>query len=118
MMPRRRDWAKSVIESNNDLNMVKSWAFALWSVAGLDALLLARDLSADGRTVEKAAVRWSRILVSVVPAWPIGKATNSTLPRYFLRAAMRGEYFSVFLSNFTSQPRSFQKPISTRMRVL
>ena len=28
-----------------------------------------------------------------------------------------GEYFSVFLSNLMSQPRSLQKPISTRMRV-
>jgi hypothetical protein len=90
MMPRRRDWAKSVIESNNDFSRVKSWVFELWSVAGLDAPLLARDLSIDGQTVEKAAVRWSRVLVSVVPAWPIGKAINSALPQYFLRAAMRG----------------------------
>ena len=59
MMPRRRDWAKSVIESIRDLNRMKSWVFALWSVAGLDTPLLARDLSTDGRTVEKAAVRWS-----------------------------------------------------------
>ena len=80
MMPRRRDCAKSVIDSSIDLNRVKSWAFALWSVAGLEMPQLARDLSTDGRTVEKAAVRWSRVLVSVVPAWPIGKATNSTLP--------------------------------------
>jgi hypothetical protein len=48
------------------LNKVKSWAFALWSVAGLGTPLLARDLSADGRTVEKAAVRCGT-LVSVVP---------------------------------------------------
>ncbi len=68
MMHRRRDWAKSVIESSNDLNMVKSWAFALWSVVGLEAPLLARDLSTDGRTLEEAAVRWLRVLVSVVPA--------------------------------------------------
>ena len=47
-------------------------------------------------TVEKAAVRWSRVNVSVVPATPIGKATNSTLPRCFLRTATRREYFSVF----------------------
>ena len=91
MIPRRRDCAKSVIESRSDLNMMKSWAFALWSVAGLEMLLLARELSTEGQTVEKAAVRWSRVLVSVVPAWLIGKATNSTLPQYFLRAAMRGE---------------------------
>jgi len=69
-MPRRRDWAKSVIEAINDLNRVKSWAFALWSVAGLDAPLLARDLSTYGLAVEKAAVRLSRVLVSVVSAWP------------------------------------------------
>ena len=36
---------------------------------------------------------------------------------FFFRAAMRGEYFSVFLSNLMSQPSSMQKPISTRMRV-
>jgi hypothetical protein len=80
MMPRRRDCAKSIIESSSDLNRVKSWAFASWSVAGLEVPLLASDLSTNGRTVEKAAVRWFSVLVSVVPAWPIGKATNSTLP--------------------------------------
>jgi hypothetical protein len=89
----------------------------LWSVAGLKAPLLARNLSTVGQTVEKAAVRCSRVLVSVVPAWPMGKAMNSTLPQYFLRAAMRGEYFSVFLSILVSQPRSLQKPISMMMRV-
>ena len=117
MMPRRRDCAKSVIESSSDLNKMKSWAFALWSVAGLEMLMLARDLSTEGRTVGKAAVRESRVLVSVVPTCPVGKATNSTLPQYFLRAAIRGKYFSIFLSNLTSQPRSVQKPISTMMRV-
>ncbi len=92
MTPRRRDCAKSVIESISDLKRVKSWAFAsLWSVAGHEMLLLARYLSTDGRAVEKAVVRWYRVLVSVLPAWPIGKTTNSTLPQNFLRAAMRGE---------------------------
>ncbi len=76
MMPRRRDCAKSVTDSYNDLNRVKSCAFALWSVAGVEMPLLAHDLSTNGRTVEKAAVRWSRVLASVVPVWPIGKATN------------------------------------------
>jgi hypothetical protein len=46
--------------------------------------------------VEKAAVRWSRVLASVVPAWPIGKATNSTRPRCFLKTEMKGEYFLLF----------------------
>ncbi len=36
---------------------------------------------------------------------------------YLLRAANRGEYFSVFFSSFVSQPMSLQKPISTMMRV-
>jgi hypothetical protein len=57
MMPRRRDWARSVIESIIDLNRLKSWALALWSMEGVAAPLLARDLSTFGRTVEKAAVR-------------------------------------------------------------
>ena len=35
MMLMRRAWAKSVSEANNGLNMVKSWALALLSVAGL-----------------------------------------------------------------------------------
>ncbi len=70
---------------------------AMWSVAGLKAPLQARDLLTVGRTVEKAAVMCSRVLVSVVPAWPMGKAMNSNLPHYFRRAAMRREYFSVFL---------------------
>jgi hypothetical protein len=52
--------------------------------------LMVRDLSAVGRTVEKAVVRWSRVLVSVVPACPIGNAMKSTLPQYRLRAAIRG----------------------------
>ncbi len=56
MIPRKRDCAKSVIDSNSDLNRVKSWAFALWSVAGLEMPLLVRDLSTEGQTVEKAAV--------------------------------------------------------------
>ena len=68
MIPRRRDWAKSVIESNNDWNMVKPWAFALRSMAGMNMPVLARDLSTDGRTVEKASVRLFRVLVGVVSA--------------------------------------------------
>ena len=79
-MPRRRGWAKSVIESIIDLNRVKSWALALWSVAGVDAPMLARDLSTVGRTVEKVAVRWSRVLVSVVPTWPIDREGNKLHP--------------------------------------
>ena len=47
---------------------------ALWSVAGMLAPLPARDLSTFGRTAAKAAVSWSRVRVSVVHAWPIGKA--------------------------------------------
>ena len=90
---------------------------ALWSVAGIEAPLLASDLSTVNRTVEKAAMRWYRVLVGVVPAWPIGKAMNSTRSQYFLRDAMRGEYFSVFLSILMSRPRSLQKPISTMTRV-
>ena len=80
MMPMRRDCAKSVIESSSDLIKVTSWAFALWSVAGLEVPLLAREFSTDGRTMEKAAVRWFRVLISVVPARPIEKVTSSTLP--------------------------------------
>jgi hypothetical protein len=67
-MPRKGDWAKTIIESSNDLNRVKSRAFALRFIAGLHIQLLARDLSAYGRTLEKAAVRLFRVLVSVVPA--------------------------------------------------
>ena len=64
----------------SDLNRLKSWAFVLRSMAGLEMPLLARDLSTEGRTVEKATVKLFRVLVSVVPAWSIGKAINSTLP--------------------------------------
>ena len=38
--------------------------------------MLARDLSTAGRTVEKAAMSWSRTLVSVVLAWPMGKGNE------------------------------------------
>ena len=65
-----------------------------------------------GAASEKAAVRWSRVGVSVVSACPIGKATNSTRPQYFLRAAMSGEYSSVFSASLMSQPMFLHKPIS------
>ena len=74
----------------------------MWSVAGMETPLLVRDLSTVGRTAEKVVVRFSRVLVSVVPTQPMGKAMNSTSPQYFLRDEMRGEYFSIFLSNLTS----------------
>ena len=104
-------------ESNNDSNMLYSWPLALWSVVGLAAPLLARNLSTVGRTVEKAAVSWCKVLMSGVPALPMGKAMDSTRPHYLPRAAKRREYFSVFFSNLMSQPRSMHKPISTMMRV-
>ena len=84
---------------------------------GLKASLLARDLSTVSRTVEKVAVRWSRVLVGMVSVWLMGKAMNSSLPQYVLRAAMRGGFLLVFLSILMSQPRSLHKPISTMMRV-
>ena len=52
--------------------------------------LMALVWSVLGRTVENAAVRWSRILVSVVLACPMGMLTKSPPPKYFLRAATRG----------------------------
>ena len=63
MMPKRRDSAKSVSEYSIDLNMFLSSVMALLSVTGLAALLLARDLSTVGRTVEKAVMSWYRVLV-------------------------------------------------------
>ncbi len=62
--------------------------------------MLVLDLPVIGRTVEKAVVSWSRVMVSMVPVWPIGKAMSSTLPQYLLRAANRGAYFKVFFSSF------------------
>ena len=74
--------------------------------------------STCGRTVERAAVKCSRVLCSVSPACSMGMATNSTLPRYFLSAAMRRDHFSVFSVSLLLQPRSLQNLItSTRMRV-
>ena len=52
----------------------------MWSAAELEAPMLDRDLSAVGRTVEKAVVRWSRVLKSVIPEGPMGKVMNSTRP--------------------------------------
>ena len=77
----------------------------------------ARDLFTVFRTVEKAAVSWSTVLVSVVPAWPMEKTINSTHPLCLLGAAKSGEYFSVFFSNLMSQLGSMQKPISMMTRV-
>jgi len=70
---------------------------ALWSVVELETPLMARDISTVGRTVEKAAVRCSRVLVSVVPAWPMGKSMNSARPQYLLRAAKGGFFLGLLL---------------------
>ena len=45
------------------------------------------------------AVSWSRVMVSVVPAWLMGKAMKSTLPQYLLRAAKRGEFIDAYLGS-------------------
>ena len=63
---------------------------------GVGVPLLARVLSTVGQTVEKAAGRWSRVMVSVVPAWPIRKAMNSTRSQYLLRVAMRGGHSNLW----------------------
>jgi len=73
---------------------------------GCDVPLLAIAWSTLRRTVEKAAVRWSRVLVSVVPACLMKMATDFTLPHYYLKAATRDEYFSDFSACFLSHPRS------------
>ncbi len=95
-MPGRRDCAKLVSASNIDLNKRWSCLLASESAVGCGVPLMALAWSTCGRTVEKTAVRWSRVLVSMVPAYPMGMATDSTLPQCFLRAATREEYFSVF----------------------
>ncbi len=51
---------------------------------------LALAWSASEWAVERAAVRWTRVIESVAPAWLMGIATNSTLPQCFLKAATRG----------------------------
>ncbi len=86
-------------------------------MAGNESPLLVHELSVIGRTVEKAVVSWWRVLVSVVPVWPMGMAMSSTLHQYRLRAANRGAYFEVFSSSFSTQPKSLQKPISMMMSV-
>jgi len=74
---------------------------ALESMLGCDVPLMVPVWSILGQTVENAAVRWSRVFASIVPACPIGMATNSTLPQYCPRAATRGKYFSVLSVCFT-----------------
>jgi len=54
---------------------------ALEYVMGFVASLMALTWSTLERTVENAAVRWSRVLVSIIFAYPMGMATNSTIPR-------------------------------------
>ena len=78
IMASRLDCAKSAMESNNDLNRMLSWALAVWSISGMRLNLLALVGSTWGRMVEKAAARWVRVAVGVVPEFPIGNATNST----------------------------------------
>ncbi len=67
--------------------------------------------------MENAAVRWSRVALSVVPACPMGKATNTTVPKCFLSSMTRGMYLLVLVSRFSSHHRSRQNPISMMMRV-
>ena len=57
---------------------------------GCGVPLMALAWSTRERTVEKAAVRWTRVLESSVPVWPMGIVMKSTLPQCFLRAAMSG----------------------------
>jgi hypothetical protein len=90
---------------------------ALESVVGPRMPLLALASSTCGQTVEWAVVRCSRVLCNVVLACPMEMATNSTLPPYFLRAAMRGRYVSVFSVSLVSRPRYLQNHTSTRVRV-
>ena len=80
----------SVTESSKDLNKRQSWLLALESMEGLVVPVLALAWSASGRAVERVAVRLTRVLESVVPAWPRGIATNSTPFQCFLSAATRG----------------------------
>ena len=63
---------------------------ALESMMGCVVSILALMWSILWRTVENAAGRTSRVLVNVLPACPLGMATNSNLSQYFLRAATRG----------------------------
>jgi hypothetical protein len=56
IIPRRRECAKPVSESNSDLNKRLSWLLALDSVAGPRMLLLALASSTCCRIVERAAV--------------------------------------------------------------
>ena len=83
----------------------------LESVVGCEVPMLALVWSTLGRTVENAAVRWSRVLMSVVLACPMGMATNSTRPQCCLRAATGGVYFSVFSVCFFSHPRSRESAV-------
>ncbi len=53
---------------------------------GVDSAPVGSCLLHAGAAVEKAAVRWLRVLVSVMPVCP----TNSTFPKYFWRAAIGG----------------------------
>ena len=58
--------------------------------------------------MEKAAVMWSRVLLRVVPAWSMEKATHFTLPQNFPRAAMRGVFFNI-LSDLVVATKVFTK---------
>ena len=56
IMPKRRDCAKSVNASSDDLNLRQSWLMALESVMDCDVPLLALVWTTLGRTVENGAV--------------------------------------------------------------
>jgi hypothetical protein len=69
-MPKRRDCAKFAIESSSDLNKVKSWAFALWSVAGLEMPLIVWGVESRRNILESrwhcgAAIQLTQVVVKV-----------------------------------------------------
>jgi len=86
-----------VSEFVTDLNRAKSWVLALWSVTGLVAPLLARACSTVGRSVEKATVTCSRVLLSVCGARvAVGEGDELHPSQVFSEGRKEGEYFRSF----------------------
>ena len=80
MMHKRRVWARFESESSRDLERWVSCATALLSVAGCVMPYFVVACSTGDRTEERAGVRLSWGLTSMVPEWPMGTATNFSFP--------------------------------------
>jgi hypothetical protein len=95
-MPKSLFCASFVSACIRALKREESCVLAKESESGSRNCLLARLRSISGIVAARAWASWRCVSASVVPAWPIGMATNSTFRHTSLSALTRGMYLVVF----------------------